>query len=261
MKEKSQETTYGQEHIRSEVSSAIHSGNTREGPGDPESTAKAFSKLTGLPQRPNILDIGCGPGMQTIELAKLSHGNIVALDYQERFLDHLNDEAKKAGVEKCIQTIQGSMFELPFAKNNFDVIWSEGAIYIIGFEKGLREWKALLKDKGYLAVTHLSWLKPEIPKEPRDFWAEHCPAITHIDENLKIATDLGYDNINHFVLPEASWWDNYYEPIERRLKVLREQYRGKTEALARIEETQSEIDLRKNYSEYYGYVFYILQNK
>lgn len=259
MNEKSQEKISESELIRKEVSDAIHGDNPREGPGNSESTRKAFSMLVSLPSQPSILDVGCGPGMQTIELAKLSGGNITALDYQQRFLDELNTRAKGAGVANQIRTAQGSMFELPFAADSFDVIWSEGAIYIIGLEKGLSEWKPLLKDGGYLAASHLSWLKPEIPDEPKQFWAKHYPAIAHVDENLKIATEAGYNNVGHFVLPESAWWDGYYTPIEAKLEKLRERYKGNDVALDRISKTQEEIDLRKNYSDYYGYVFYVLQ--
>ena len=43
----------------------IHQGLPREGPGDFDSTRRALALLGGLPERPRILDIGCGPGMQT----------------------------------------------------------------------------------------------------------------------------------------------------------------------------------------------------
>lgn len=261
MNEEAQEKISESERIRNEVSKAIHGDNPREGPGNSESTRKAFLMLVDLPPQPSILDVGCGPGMQTIELAKLSNGNITALDYQQRFLDELNTRAKRAGVSNQIRTTQGSMFELPFGADSFDVIWSEGAIYIIGFEKGLHEWKPLLKDGGYLAASHLSWLKPEIPDEPKQFWAKHYPAIAHVDENLKIAIQSGYDNVGHFVLPKAAWWDGYYTPIEKRLKRLREQYKGNSPASNRISETQEEIDLYKQYSDDYGYVFYILKKR
>jgi hypothetical protein len=49
----------------------IHSGLTREGPGDNKSTQRAYRMLKDLPKNPCILDIGCGLGMQTVDLAKL----------------------------------------------------------------------------------------------------------------------------------------------------------------------------------------------
>ena len=237
----------------------IHSGLPREGPGDNASTRRAFSLLAGLPSNPKILDIGCGPGIQTIQLAKLTDGTIIALDYERKYLDELDTRAGEEGVGEKIKTIEGSMFELPFEPDSFDVIWSEGAIFIIGFEKGLTEWKPLLKNKGVMAVTHLSWLKPDIPNEPKEFWHAAYPAITTVDENVKIVAECGYENLAHFVLPESAWWDDYYTPMEKRLASLREKYADDAFALARIAESQQEIDMYRRYSGSYGYVFYVMR--
>jgi cyclopropane fatty-acyl-phospholipid synthase-like methyltransferase len=206
-----------------------------------------------------VLDIGCGPGIQTIQLAKLTDGNIIALDFQQKYLDELNRKAQQQGVAGKIKTVQGSMFELPFTTNQFDLIWSEGAIFIIGFEKGLTEWKSLLKTKGFMAVTHISWLKSDTPEEPKNFWQAAYPAITTIEENLAIIEKCGYKNLGHFVLPESAWWDDYYAPMENRLAMLREKYNGDENALARIAKSQQEINIYKKYADCYGYVFYIMQ--
>ena len=130
----------------------VHSGLPREGPGDNKSTKKAYMMLKDLPKNPCILDVGCGPGMQTIELAKLSSGRIVALDNHQPFLDDLNTSAEKEGVGNRIRTVNGDMFNLDYKNNSFNLLWSEGAIFIIGFEKGLRKWRRLLTANGYLVV-------------------------------------------------------------------------------------------------------------
>ncbi|MEI7709347.1 MAG: class I SAM-dependent methyltransferase [bacterium] len=237
----------------------IHKDIPREGPGDNESTRQAFSMLSELSDSPHILEIGCGPGMQTIELAQMTNGLITALDNQKRFLDELEKRAKVAHVEEKIKTVEGSMFALPFSEKSFDLIWAEGAIYIIGFREGLIYWKSFLKENGYIAVTHISWLKDNIPDEPKKFWAEGYPAIATVEKNLEIVEQCGYKNIGHFALPASAWWNDYYTPLEARLKMLREKYKDDKESLDRINQTQREIDLYKNYSDYYGYVFYLMQ--
>ena len=239
----------------------VHSGLPREGPGDNESTRKAYMMLEGLPEHPRILDIGCGPGMQTIELAKLSSGQIDALDFHQPFLEQLKKSVNKEDVNDRIKPVKGDMFNLNYDNNSFDLIWSEGAIFIIGFEKGLREWRRLLTAKGYLVVSELSWLRPDLPEEVRTFMKEGYPAIKTIEENLEVARNSGYRIVGSFVLPAKSWWDNYYTLIEAKLPSLKAGNSDDEEALQFIAVEETEIEMFRKYSDYYGYVFYIIQIK
>lgn len=236
-----------------------HKNNPREGPGNNESTARAYRMLTDLPANPKILDVGCGPGMQTLELARLSGGHITALDKRQSFLDELQKQTAQAGLSDKITTVQGSMFEMDFSDENFDLVWAEGSIYIIGFSDGMKSWKRFIKPGGYLAVTELSWLKDNPPQEPHDFWAEGYPAMSTVDGNLAAIRNCGYTEIGHFTLPEEAWWDNYYGPLGKRLQMLKEKYAGNSETLAALDGISAEIDLYRRYSEWYGYEFYIMQ--
>lgn len=234
----------------------IHDGLTREGPGSEECTRKAFSSIKDVPADAKILDIGCGPGEQTIHLSKLNNGHITALDYFEKYLDQLKSKITDG---QNITLMKGDMFNLPFDDEAFDLIWSEGAIYIIGFEKGLKEWKRFLKPGGYLAVTHISWLKDDITAEPKAFWDAAYPDMKNIDENLEIAASCGYEVISHFTLPENAWFDVYYHDVEKRLDELSEKYKDDAEALSIFEGERQEIDLYRRYSDCYGYEFFILK--
>ncbi len=237
----------------------IHCGLPREGPGDSASTRKAFQFMAGLSNAPCILDVGCGPGMQTLDLADISKGTITALDLRRRFLDELKERAKKAGVSERVITVCESMDSMSFKPESFDVIWSEGAIYLIGFENGLRLWQPLLKTNGYIAVTELCWLTKEIPGEIGTFWQKAYPAMANVDDRLKAISACGYRNITHFTLPESAWWADYYMPMEHRLSMLREKYRNDPPALEGIAKAQEEIDRYREYCGFYGYVFFVMQ--
>jgi ubiquinone/menaquinone biosynthesis C-methylase UbiE len=237
----------------------IHSGNLREGPGDNESTQRAFSFLKDITDKPLIADIGCGPGMQTIELAKISNGKIIAIDNHQPFLDFLDKKVELEDFPGEIETCPGTMEELPFEKNSLDIIWSEGAIYIMGFEAGLKCWSEYLKSKGYIAVTEISWLKNNPPKELNDFWMSVYPEMASISDKIKVIEKLGLLSTANFVIPAKSWWDNYYNPISQKLPSLKEKYKNDSEAQRIIEEEITEQELFRKYSDYYGYVFYIMQ--
>ena len=149
----------------------IHRGLPREGPGDNASTRRALSYLP-LPKAPDILDIACGPGMQTIELAGTTGGRITALDTHQPFLDEVQRRAVAAGLVDRIATIRASMAAIPIADTRFDAIWCEGAIYMLGLETGLAQWRRLLRPAGYVALTHPCWLKAGIPTGARALWQD-----------------------------------------------------------------------------------------
>ena len=237
----------------------IHGDLPREGPGDEASTARALDLVRGMPAKPAILDVGCGPGAQTLVQARLTGGMVTAVDNHAPFLDDLRGRAARAGLAERIQTVNASMFDMPFDEASFDLIWSEGAIYQMGFDNGLRSWRRFLRPRGWIAVTEATWLKKDPPAELFDFWQARYPAIRSIDENLAAIRDDGYDLAGHFVIPDSSWWDMYYVPILEKLPRLREKYRSDAEALGVLDEHDLEIDFFKRYSAYYGYVFFVMK--
>jgi SAM-dependent methyltransferase len=236
----------------------IHSDNPREGPGNFESTKRAFESLSNLPDNPLILDIGCGPGKQTLDLLKLSDAKITAVDNHQPYVDFLTNKIFAECLEDQINVYNKDMNDLDYDEHSFDVIWSEGAIYNIGFEKGLKNWQKFLKPGGYIAVTEATWLKENPPNEIFDFWNTEYPAIQEIGANIEIIKSCGYKIINHFKLPESAWWE-YYNPIIKKLIRLKQKYTNDIEALALIDAEEKEIEYYRKYSDYYGYVFYIMQ--
>ncbi|WP_340818327.1 class I SAM-dependent methyltransferase [Methanolobus sp. WCC4] len=238
----------------------IFDGLPRQGPGSNECTEKAFRTIPSVPDVSRILDIGCGVGMQTIHLARICNEcHITATDIYQPFLDELMENAAKEGLEDRISTVCASMDDLPFEAGEFDVIWAEGSIFIIGFEKGLSYWKQFLKEGGYMAVTEATWFKDEPSAESLQFWQESYPDIRDIPDTEKVITSAGYNIIDRFKLPASAWWDDYYIPLEKRLDDISDKYKGNTEAEMIIEFSRKEIEVFKEHSDEYGYTFFVFQ--
>ncbi len=230
----------------------------RSGPGNNELTRRAYNAIPGPLVRPRILDLGCGQGMQTIELAKLSRGNIIALDNHQGFLDILNSQAKLQAVDRYITTENVSMLEMQYEDNSFDIIWAEGALYNMGFVNGLNKCHALLKDDGYLAVTELVYTVAEPPAEVVEYIACEYPDIKTVPENIEMIEQSGYKVLTHFNLPESAWLDNYYTPMEQELPSLISQHADNASAQAIFRGFADEISHYRKYSQYYGYAFFVM---
>ena len=233
----------------------------RGGPGDNKSTRRAFNSIPKLPEQPLILDIGCGPGVQTIELAKLSKGTIIALDNHQAFLDKLISKAKEHALLDHIVVKNRSMLDMDFEDNTFDIIWSEGALYFMGFQNGLKRCHHLLKKNGYLAVSEAVYLVPDPPAPVIQYFETEYPDMKDITTNISLIQNEQYHLLTNFTLPESAWLDNYYLPMEEELSRLNMKYQDNEIALGIFEEIKKEIDFYKTYSKYYGYEFFIMQKR
>ena len=232
----------------------------RQGPGSKESTLQAFSSIRNLPDRPVILDIGCGTGAQTLAIAEYNNkATVYAVDTHKLFLERLDSKTEKRNLGERITVRHGDMSNLEFPEKKFDLIWSEGAIYIMGVEKGLTQWRNYLKDNGYIAFTEVCWIKPDRPSELKQFWESEYPDIGTIEKNLEIIEECGYELVDHFVLPASCWLDDYYIPLEKSLEQLKIEHKNNKSFLDLVNSMEHEIEIFRKYSDYYSYVFFVTQ--
>ena len=182
---------------------------------------------------------------------------ITAVDLNEEYLAELRARAEAAGVVDRIEIVVGDMGDLPFAPSRFDMLWSEGAAYVMGFGDALTEWRRFLRPGGCLAVSELVWLTDDQPAEVAAFFGAEYPAMTDVETNLGLFRASGYEILGHFTLPDADWWDQNYTPLEANLSALSERYAGDHAALAIVESAAREIEVRRRYPASYGYEFFV----
>ncbi|MCW3978097.1 MAG: methyltransferase domain-containing protein [Candidatus Bathyarchaeota archaeon] len=200
-------------------------------------TRKAFRLLPEL-DKPRILDVGCGSGVPTIELARLSKGEVIGIDIDQSRLDKLNRKIEREDLSNRVETRKCSMFEIDFPDESFDVIWAEGSISVIGFERGLKEWRRILKPGGFLVVQ---------------------AKTGKMSNKLKKIPSFGYKLLNQLSLPEDAHWTEYCRPLEIRIRELCAKYKNDSKVLEVLRKHQNEIDTLKRNPKEFSSAFYIMQ--
>jgi len=200
-------------------------------------TRKAFQMLPKL-EEPDILDVGCGSGVPTLELASLTNGKIIGIDIDQFLLNILMKKVKETNLTNRIKTIKRSLFNMKFADESFDIVWAEGSIFPIGFRGCLTEWRRIIKPHGFL-VLH--------------------DEIGEVENKLALIASCGYDLISHFLISGDIWWTEYYQPLENRIVELRKKYQANLEVLAILDKEQNGIDEFKQNPKHHGSIFFVMQ--
>jgi SAM-dependent methyltransferase len=236
-----------------------HSGLPREAPGSLASSARALAiaqhDRDGAPIR-QVLDAACGPGMQTLTLARLlPDARILAFDLHAPFLQELMTRAHAAGIAARVAAVRADLGRPPFVSGAFDLVWCEGGAYLIGVQRALGVWRGLLAAGGYVAFTDAVWLRPHVPEPVRSFWRAY-PGMQDMDGVRATIARAGLRPAGDFVLPESDWWE-YYDPLAQRIAELRERYRGDAQAGAALDACATEIELYRRHADCYGYAFFV----
>jgi SAM-dependent methyltransferase len=236
----------------------LHLHAQRQGPGSDEQTRRAID-LSGLRGRRGleIADVGCGTGASTLILARDLDAQVAAVDLLPEFVGMLESRAVRAGVAGRITTWVKPMDALPFSDGSLDAIWSEGAVYNIGFESGVRAWRRFLRKDGVLAVSELTWLTATRPGALEDHWLARYPQVDTASAKMAVLERNGYTPLAYFVLPRECWVDAYYRPMQQRFAQFLKAHESSQAARRIVESERQEIALYERYHDHFGYGFYI----
>ncbi|MCX5229944.1 bifunctional class I SAM-dependent methyltransferase/N-acetyltransferase [Streptomyces sp. NBC_00233] len=233
---------------------ALHHGLPRQGPGS-DATTRRLLALTGpLPERPRVLDLGCGPGRSALLLAAEAGAEVTAVDLHEPFLAELRQSAADRGLDGSIHTHRADMGALPFPDGAFDLVWAESSVFVLGFDRALAEWRRLLAPGGILVLTECVWTTEEPGPAARAFWEEHYPLRT-VAELSAAAVAAGY-HVQGTVLQPESDWAEYYGPLAAHADAADITLPGMAEAVAGA---RAEIAMRREHGSAYGYAGFVLR--
>ncbi|MCP1337392.1 class I SAM-dependent methyltransferase [Futiania mangrovi] len=236
----------------------LHREGARQGPGGDAETRLAIA-LSGLRSGRNlkIADIGCGTGASARILARDLDATVAAVDFLPEFLAELDAAAVREGLGDRIETLEASMDALPFDDASLDAIWSEGAIYNMGFAAGIRAWRRFLKPGGVLAVSELTWLTRERPDELTAHWMQEYPQVDVASAKIALLEENGYTPAGYFALPRTCWLDNYYRPIQARFGRFLARHAHSDAAAAIVAAEEAEIALYERNAAFVSYGFYV----
>ncbi|MDJ0761493.1 MAG: class I SAM-dependent methyltransferase [Myxococcota bacterium] len=231
----------------------------RQGPGNRACAERALGLCRDLPPSPTVLDLGCGVGGQTLHLAELTLGSIIAIDTHAPSIERLQATVDARGLADRVRPVVGDMAQPGLPPESFDLIWSEGALYNIGIENALRICRGLLCPGGYLAFTDAVWRKEDPPPEVRTSFELDYPTMGLAPDILSVIEKTGFSLVDHFSLPDEAWWGDFYTPMKRRIEALRGKYGGDAEALGILDQLAQEPEMHRKHSNYYAYEFFVTQ--
>ncbi|MER5205460.1 bifunctional class I SAM-dependent methyltransferase/N-acetyltransferase [Streptomyces sp. NPDC002825] len=233
---------------------ALHHGLPRQGPGSDTTTRRLLALAGRLPERPRVLDLGCGPGRSALLLAAEANAEVTAVDTHEPFLAELRETAAARGLDGSIRTLDADMGALPFPDSSFDLIWAESSVFVLGFDRALAEWRRLLVPGGTLVLTECVWTTEEPGPAARAFWEDNYRLRT-VSANVAAAVDAGYHVLGTVPQPESDW-DEYYVPLAAHAEAADTTVPGMAEAVAGA---RAEIALRREHGSDYGYAGFVLR--
>ena len=102
-----------------------------------------------------ILDIGCGGGVNVERFLKMTDNKVYGLDYSEVAVEKSTKLNQAAIDEGRCEIIQGSVSELPFEDNTFDIITGFETVYFWpDFVNDSKEVRRVLKDDGIMFICN-----------------------------------------------------------------------------------------------------------
>ncbi|MBK7950512.1 MAG: methyltransferase domain-containing protein [Deltaproteobacteria bacterium] len=99
-----------------------------------------------------LLDVGCGPGTLTVDLARrVAPGRVVGIDRAGEVLGDARRHAESAGV--AVELVEGDVYELPLPDAAFDVVHAHQVLqHLADPVAALREMRRVARPGGLVAV-------------------------------------------------------------------------------------------------------------
>jgi tocopherol O-methyltransferase len=164
-------------------------------------------------QASRILDLGCGIGGSSLELAQRFQAQVTGITLSPFQVKRAQDRSKAAGLADQTQFLQADALALPFADQSFDLVWSlESGEHMADKRLFLEECYRVLTPGGQLLMA--TWChRPEAlslqdQKELEQIYQVYClPYVISLAGYKDIAHEIGFREI------EVADWSNQVAPF------------------------------------------------
>lgn len=144
---------------------------------------RSFDELS-LSKEAQILEVGCGAGLLTADLARRGY-TIEALDRVKSMVDLTRRNALKSGVENRINTHIGDVCQMPFRDGTFRCLIALGVTpWVIDISKAMKELSRVLVPGGYAIITADNRHRLNHLLDPT-----HMPALAGLKGRMKSALE------------------------------------------------------------------------
>ncbi len=189
--------------------------------GGPETTDFLAQKV-GLKKDMFILDICSALGAPARHLVKKYGVKIVGIDAAKTMYEKAVERTKKAGLEDRIEYVLGNALDIPYHKEEFDVVWGQEAwCYVTDKNRLILEAYRVLKPDGKIAFT--DWIiTGEITQQELDplYDSMSFPYMETFDGYQELLKKNGFKVLEALDQTEeyAKCFDQYYDKVHVELK-------------------------------------------
>jgi SAM-dependent methyltransferase len=150
-------------------------------PRGPEDLFKQVGDLA-LPLGAAVVDVGCGEGEKTIELARRFEVQVLAIDPVGRHLELGGIALTQAGedLSRRVRFRSGRAEAIPVDDATVDLIWCCEVLMHTDLDRALGEFHRVLRDGGWALVYQVLTGPGMTDGEASTFWTQFAPAASSV---------------------------------------------------------------------------------
>jgi SAM-dependent methyltransferase len=135
----------------------------------------------GLPAGAVVLDLGCGEGKHSLQLAERFRFAVVGVDPIARNLEVANERLDGSAARDLVRFELGAAESLPLGDASVDLIWCREALYFFDLPAAFAEWRRVLRAGGRILLYQVFNAERIEPREAAELWGSQFTVPANVD--------------------------------------------------------------------------------